>query len=172
MKKMILSALLLVLSTSAMAFVGNDGPQAAPQPPARPLVERSKNGGFMVPPGGLSAVKLQILDNGSVVKTEWIRAQGLAVQPPKTTLLLTFSPDKIAKIAQVVAQVKPGKLVDPNPERPSCMDAPTFTDVIYQGGVRVVLTETAACKTSVSDQASSADNELIQVLNAIEKLSK
>lgn len=173
MKKMILSVLMFVFANSAMASFGNDGPQAAPLPPPQPLLERAMSGGFMVPPGSVSAIQLQILDNGMVTKTEWIRVQGVGgQQPSKTTVVLTLSSEKIAKLMKVVAQVKPGKLVDPTPDRPGCMDAPSFSDAVYQGGKRVVLTQTAACKQSVSDTASSADAELIKVLNAIDSLSK
>lgn len=164
MKKMILSLLVFAFTTTASAFVGNEGPEAAPALPTT-LVERSMGSGF-VPPGAVAGYKLEIIEDGSVRKTVWIAGEEQA----QTEVIMYLSIKKVSQIRKLVATVKAGKLEDANPNAPRCEDAPSFRDVVYKKGVKIEIARKADCKKFVRKSATDADKTLIEILNAIETL--
>jgi len=166
MKKMILSILVFALATSA--FGGNEGPQAAPELPSKVLAERGSNGGFFVAPGSVHARQIQILSNGDVIKIEWSRDP----DTEKTTPIMKLSAAQIAKVFKLVKSVKPGAMVDPNPNSPGCMDAPNFSDAVYRGNTRIEIARNAACKQYKHENATDADTKLIRILDAMETLAR
>jgi len=164
MKKMILSA--LVFAFAASAFAGNEGPQAVPKAPPTVLVVRSANGGFFVPPGHVASRQIQILSDGNVIRLEWIRGEN----EPTVTPIVELTEKQTAKVAKLVAAVKPGKMVAENPDAPGCMDGPSFNDAVFQGETRIVIAQTSACKKYKHENATAADAQLIKILSGLEKI--
>ena len=68
--------------------------------------------------------------------------------------------------------VKPGELVDPQPNHPGCMDAPSFQYVVEAPQGRIVIWAKEECKTMTRKNATAADTEIMQILSAIVALDK
>lgn len=168
MKKMFLS--MLVMAFASFSFAGNEGPQAAPELPTPVIAERTLSGGFFVAPGSPYAYSIQILIDGTVVKTEWIRGEGKDEE--KYSVITTLSSNRLKTLRKLIKSIQPGDMYDPNPKDPRCQDAPMSRDLVHKNGVQIEIAKNAGCKKFARQNATSADLRIIKILDALEKLAQ
>jgi hypothetical protein len=152
---------MLVFAFSAKA--GNEGAQAAPQPQDPVLAEYIAAGGFFVPPGSVASKQYQILQSGTVQLVSWIRGE----QSPKVETLKQLSTEELALCNNLVEAIEPGELVDPNPESPGCMDAPSFRYVVHSSKGEITIWEKFNCKVMDRPAATEADSAIMKILSDI-----
>ncbi len=163
MKNWILSLLMLTFALNAKA--GNEGAQATPVAPPSVLAEYVSHGGFFIPPGGVASTSYQILPDGTVQVVTWTRGQ----DAPEVKLIETLSNEELAHVKNLVAAVRPGKLFDPTPKSPGCMDAPSSSYVVYSSAGAITIGQYIDCKTLERENATAADTEIMKILSEIAK---
>lgn len=163
MKTQIL-AMLLVLSTLT-AQAGNEGPQAAPKPPPKMIAQVVTGGGF-APPSVPVRRTIDVLADGQVQSTESYR-DGHTV----TKALAKLSKGVLSKLQAIVTATQAGELVDPNPQNPGCMDAPSITYyAILANQTKIAVASVEQCKQLERADASSGDYQIKDVLQGLMSL--
>ncbi len=164
MKTLFLSVALVALGLNATA--GNEGPQATPEMPTSVVAEYRSLGGLFVPPNLPHTYQYQILTNRKAVVITYMRS----MNPPKVTILKTLSESEMRQFLNLVKQVRPGALFDPNPSAPGCEDAPAFFWSVNTPNGKVEIASKVSCKTMSRKNASAADQKIVQILTNLEKL--
>lgn len=124
---------------------------------AADLLTLTRNSGFSPVPG---ESKTSINENGKIVRVKRIRA---AVTKENLGQLsaaaLQTLKDKIEEIDDNA------KVIDPKPNAPRCMDAPSSSVAINKGGKVITLRESYSCHTAVVQGSKAA-----ALISTIEKL--
>jgi hypothetical protein len=163
MKKIMLGLLML---TSVSAFAGNEGPNAAPQLPPIPVVATVQIASFFHPPGSPDTIRVEIMKDGQILRTEVYRDQKVI-----TKQVATLSHELSRAIDAAVSKVKPGKLIDPNPKSPGCMDAPSVNYSVTSDNGKIDIGATVACKEMIKDNGDENDGLVRRALEAADSLS-
>jgi hypothetical protein len=163
-----MKALFLVLalvSVSAFAREGHEGPEAAPSLPS-PVIAMVKTSSFFVPPNAPRLILVQVRENGAVELVKNFPSGKVEV-----TAVATLSPTLAKKIASDSRQVKETEIRDPQPNMPGCMDAPSTTYLSIQGRKEIVIGRHIDCKEMEKVDASDADRQLRTALEAAASLA-
>jgi hypothetical protein len=158
-------ALVLILS-SLTAFAGNEGPQAAPVLPPKLIAQLVTGSGFG-PPSMPAVSTINVLENGKVQATDRYRDGHVTVEE-----LAQLSPMVLAKLQTLVNSTVAGELVDPSPEFPGCMDAPSTTYyAILADGTKIAVAGQQQCKELQKSNATSSDYQIESILKGFISLA-
>lgn len=158
----------LILALSLFANAGHDGPQAAPPMHHAHVLAEYVIAGFFVPPGEPTVRQYQIMEDG----TERLITSYNDNTPQEIRRLKNISPEELAQVKKLVSEIQPGKLFDPNPEQPSCQDAPTLNYLVYQGVEQILIGQRSGCKTMKHENETAADAQIIQILEELAKWAR
>lgn len=126
------------------------------------IAQRVMSIGFR-PPDSPASITLTVGDLGNVVKTS--KYDGGRIEQEA---LATLSAPVLNRIKAKIAAVKPGKLIDPNPNQPICMDAPnTNYEVAMADGSMTAVGANEQCKDLVKEGYPMADSEIVEILNGL-----
>jgi hypothetical protein len=163
MKKQILILTMSLLSLAAQA--GHEGPQASPTAPPQVIAEVSISPGLFAPPDRARGESVQIFDDGHVVKVMYYSGR------TETKDLATLSPEVSQKLNQLVSSITEGKMLDPNPLSPGCMDGPSTVYTAYPTvGKPVVIGLRQDCKEMKKSNESEADISVARILASLSNL--
>lgn len=127
-----------------------------------PILEMTSGGGFRQPTWS----RLTVYANGHVVETT---IDSMTGQQVEIVSVLNLDPSVIQGLNILANQVKEEELVDPQPEKPGCMDAPTTTYVIKDRNQDIKIAQTILCKPHL--HSSPEANRLVNVLKSLNQLS-
>lgn len=120
------------------------------------------------PPESPREVVISISARGNVVETSTYddgRAEKIA--------LLKLGPAIMKQLTTNIAAVVPGEVVDPNPDMPSCMDAPYIKyEIVSSNGTTSKLAERIACKELYKAGNPQADAQIVNLLETLSTLSR
>ena len=121
--------------------------------------------------GGLmpSYSSLRVYPTGEVV---YLHSFGFG-GPLKREVLAKLSIEKIGQFQKKLVDIKTGELVDPEKDKPFCMDAPEGRVVIKQGAKELVIRRYSGCHTiaNPNDYDSTVIAGILDALNALNTLS-
>ena len=165
MKAQCLAVLFSLITHSA--FAGNEGPQAAPQPlPPKIIAQVISGSGFASPSSPITST-VDILADGRVQATEIFRDHNIKVKE-----LAVLSAEVLAKLKALIQSTRAGKLVDPSPQSPACMDAPsTNFYAILASGERIAVGGIEACKKMEKENGTSSDAQIMEILQGFWSLA-
>ena len=130
-----LAVLGAALAGSGAAQAGNEGPSAAPSVPARLMIAELRVVGAFAPPPGIDT-GVRIYADGVVESFDHAETRALALLSADLAQDLT----SLSHAAQV------RELIDDQPGRPGCLDAPVVTYKLYNAnGEAVTIGKRAAC---------------------------
>jgi hypothetical protein len=168
MKHLILALALCLSSIQAFGREGNDGPNAMPAPPSRSYeLAKVVIGSGFVPPNYPTSTTVQVLSTGQVKKIE-VYGDG------RTTVenVARLSSSKLQKLAANIQAMSVGEPQDSEPDQPGCFDAPTtIYFAVRLGAGQEQVARQAACKDYKKPNENSADQAVVQALNALLELS-
>jgi hypothetical protein len=152
-------AIILTLGFSLTAFAGNEGPQASPSEPAKIIAEVIV-GIMFAPPTSPRTIRYQIFSTGNTQVVKTMRDGTETAQALKT-----YSPEEARAIRANVKEIVAGKIFDPNPSMPGCMDAPSVVYKVYKSKGEIEIFHRFNCKNSARKNANQADADMIKILN-------
>ncbi len=168
MKNLILALALCLVATPSLARDGNDGPNAAQEARSAPkIIAQVSIGAMFVPHDHPKGESVSVKDNGDVEHTlYWFNGK------TKVKIIAKLSNATLAKLKANVNAVSKGEVVDPNPELPGCMDAPTTTYLANTNGVLLAIEQRIDCKDFRKTDANEADAAVVKTLKALMDLAE
>ena len=159
-------AVLACLLFTSIAFAHNEGPNATPTAPPT-VIAKVKSMSLFHPPSSPDVTEIRIYNNGIIERSEIYRTTG-----EESVTVAKLSSEATYALSQKVNAVKPGRLVDPEPNMPSCMDAPSVTYSVFIGATEIEIAANYGCKPLKKDNADSNDFAVRQMLDAAATLGQ
>lgn len=154
--------LLLVLNfTAVLSFANTHPPRPAPIPDS-PVIAQVQRVAYFIPEGYPTSLEVKVHANGRV--SCWLTYTDFV----QVTELANLGPLLLAKLQESVKQVVAEPLEDLDPESPVCMDAPsTRFEALHETGKPIVLAKNEECKEFRKPNETSADSQIIQILDSL-----
>jgi hypothetical protein len=158
----------LFFLASAVAFAGNEGPNASPRlpPPVEPVVAKIVINIPLTPPGMVNRFTIAIHSDGSVDRADRY-FEGNSVLKPVAIL----SPELSAKINAVANAAVKTEMVDQDPGAPECTDAGSGVYSAVNALGEIILAEDINCKKLRSKSAMGPNQVLVDILENVLELS-